>query len=314
MKTITLDNGIILFHAETQYELTSTFVRIQEFYESPFPEIRGNYFDLMTFMDRYVENNAKTEKGPEFTYFTDWAGFNVPGHVVKEFFRIFNDLNHKEQFLKDNLESYLSNNEKFYIIGTYGNPSSKLLGTVLHECAHAYYYIDAQYKNSTDEIVATLPQNFKQSVYSYLASIGYTESVFDDELQAYVSTQGKNVKDLCEAAPPNTISKLIRNFASHAERVTEVYNKHFSLPKEPVPVLSKEKKHETIQKVLDVDVVTKVNVRNREGKFYANVRWDGKTSDHRRPVEIKIKEVWPEARLTSCGINDGTWRLNPEEK
>jgi hypothetical protein len=63
-------DAIYLLRFETQYEITSSFLRIQEHYESP--HFSGRVFTLEEFMDWYA-----AEYGA-FTYLEDWSGFNVP--------------------------------------------------------------------------------------------------------------------------------------------------------------------------------------------------------------------------------------------
>ena len=51
-----LRNDIILINAKDQYELASTFIRLQEFYESPFSEIKGHTFSMEEYMDIYANS------------------------------------------------------------------------------------------------------------------------------------------------------------------------------------------------------------------------------------------------------------------
>ena len=64
-----LADGIFLVRFDTQYALASTFLRIQEHYESN--RFRNRVFSLEQYMDWYA-----AEFGA-FTYFEDWSGFNV---------------------------------------------------------------------------------------------------------------------------------------------------------------------------------------------------------------------------------------------
>jgi hypothetical protein len=70
--------GIYLLRFKTQYELTSTFLRVQEHYESP--QFHGRIFTLEQYMDWYVADNGA------FTYFQDWSGFNVPSTAFQPFY------------------------------------------------------------------------------------------------------------------------------------------------------------------------------------------------------------------------------------
>lgn len=39
-----------------------------------------------------------------------------------------------------------------------------------------------------EKAIQSLPPNFKESIYNKIGQAGYGENVFDDELQAYLST------------------------------------------------------------------------------------------------------------------------------
>lgn len=177
------DYRIIHLSFKTQYELTSSFVRIQEFYESPFEHIRGGFFTLDEFMDTYAEANG------EFSYFTDWAGFNVPGNVVADFYEIYrSDLRPKERrIIGEVIGKLQAYKDDFYIIGTY-SAGERLSYYVDHEIAHAYYYLSPEYKATQDAIVAGMDPEVKAQAAVRLSEMGYTESVIDDEIQAYFST------------------------------------------------------------------------------------------------------------------------------
>ena len=72
--------GLFYLQFHSKYECASTFMRIQEYYESPHPELRRQILDLESFMDMYAKYNSN------FTYCTDWAGFNIPGYIFGDFF------------------------------------------------------------------------------------------------------------------------------------------------------------------------------------------------------------------------------------
>jgi hypothetical protein len=172
-----------LFHIEfpNQYIITSTFMRMQEFYESPYENIKGNYFSLEEFMDTYAEHQGN------FTYTTDWNGFNVPGNIVVEFFEVFGYrmLNKEIKFLnllRDNIDKkFLTTNKKFYLIGSVAN--NKV--TMNHEIAHGLFYLNEDYRKET------LKLNAEKDLAGYkkdLLNMGYCEEVLDDEIQAFFAT------------------------------------------------------------------------------------------------------------------------------
>ena len=188
MKT-TIKNNIIHIRFENQYELTSTMVRMQEFYESPFPEINGKYFTLDKFMDVYVEHS----KDNEFTYFTDWEGFNLPGKVVNKFLRMYLfRLREKESIIFSKIPlSMLLGFKKFYLIATFDDDC------LVHETAHALYDLNLDYRDDMLSLIHQLSEKKRNSWYKKLEKQGYCKEVFNDEIQAYSIDKGdKKFQDI----------------------------------------------------------------------------------------------------------------------
>ena len=120
-------DGIYLLRFKTQYELTSTFLRVQEHYESP--QFHGRIFTLEQYMDWYVAENGA------FTYFQDWSGFNVPSTAFQPFYEgKFDPLTRKEKRL---LGLFRNLHGRFYVIGIYDDGKK---GTLTHELAHALFF------------------------------------------------------------------------------------------------------------------------------------------------------------------------------
>jgi hypothetical protein len=159
--------------------LCKVFVRLQEFYESPYPEIRGHWFSLDFFKSIYSK-----DKDGKFTYYEDWAGFNIPGHVVLKFFTTFIDLSPKEKQLKKLLQNALKSTSTFYVIGVPKGDKR----VITHEFAHALYHISSTYKKSMLEISKKLPPKIRRIVFGKLKQIGYDKTVMYDELQAFFAT------------------------------------------------------------------------------------------------------------------------------
>ena len=181
MKTILRKTGCIYcVIAPNTRELARIFVRLQEFYESPFKEIRGNYFTLKEFKAIYSK-----DKDGVFTYYDDWAGFNVPGHVVVEFFKRFTDLSPKERMLKKLLLEALTQDEKFYVIGVQQRNNR---ATLEHEIAHALFYTNPVYKKTMLKHGRKLSPRVRKQVFDKLKKMGYCGIVRYDELQAYMAT------------------------------------------------------------------------------------------------------------------------------
>jgi hypothetical protein len=182
---------IFHFIFSDRYLLISTFLRIQEFYESPIKKIRGNKFTVEEFMDAYAEYKGN------FSYFQDWAGFNVPGNIFINFFNVYhNDIREKETKLFDLLKANNFNfdNDKFYVIGTTSHSSLNHEIAQNHEIAHALYYLNPDYKKEMNLLLEKLgkrnPRLIDQAVKT-LSKSGYRKNVFKDELQAFFSTEPK---------------------------------------------------------------------------------------------------------------------------
>lgn len=208
------DTGIVHLRYDTQEELTHTFVRLQEFYESPLPEIRGNTFSLANFLLAYRATF-------DSNYFTDWNGFNVPGHVVTDFFKRFTDLSAEEHDLAQDLidtigaETVAGDGERFYVIGTWKEED------VTHEIAHALFYLDRDYKLAMCEECVNLrafSPHAAMCFEGWLRQEGYTPQVYADEVQAYFATNDADdwKKDFANIADLEPLAKPFREvFAKH---------------------------------------------------------------------------------------------------
>jgi len=178
-----LSPGVIHFKAKTQYEVSAAFMRMQEFYESPYG-VRGKFFTLESYMDTYAEKH----ESKSFSYLTDWAGFNVPGNIVDKFFKLFDDdLLDKEidlwnQIIEETEKENGLHNGKYYVIGTYS------ADCIDHEHCHALWYLHPTFRRRSTKLVKKLPAPLRKGVDKYLIDCGYHKSVFVDETNAYMST------------------------------------------------------------------------------------------------------------------------------
>jgi len=195
---------------DNRYDLCMSFVRIQEFYESP--QFKGKYFTLEEFIDWWSFSESKI-KG-SFDYPIRWNGFNIPGEVIlnwlyecdEEILRdkeiaLLNRLAKKLKvkvggvtaayvfyaLLKDKLKG-------IYVIGCHKQKGNKYKKEIIdHELAHAFYTLYPKYKTSCKKLLTAMGRNkddkiIKECVYDNLVKIGYHDSVIEDEMQAYFST------------------------------------------------------------------------------------------------------------------------------
>jgi hypothetical protein len=174
-------------------------MRLQEFYESPFKEIRGKLFSLELFMDLYAQQQGN------FTYTTDWSGFNVPGHVVDDFYLKFSDgLMAKEHLLfdkiyqRDDMGNLVPPEDKYYVIGLRDEFSLD------HELAHALYYLNEDYRRVVNKMVKSLPKTTSESIKKWLLSKGYSKQHVVDETNAYLTT-------LCDREMTKFFGKRVGN-------------------------------------------------------------------------------------------------------
>lgn len=172
-------NRIHLLIFGNQRDVTSTFLRFQEHYESP--EFRGKIFSLEEFKRWYIQNSPKGKETGEFTYYTDWNGFNIPSSVLRPFYSgDFNPLSEQE---KKFLKIFKDLQEPFYVIGIH-RETKKLNSFLKHEVAHGLFYTDAEYKRKVLEVLSIFDiEPIKEELRS---KAGYHEQVLDDECHACV--------------------------------------------------------------------------------------------------------------------------------
>lgn len=174
-------DGVLLIRLPSQYLLGATFIRFQELYESP--QFAGRLFSLKEYQAWY---RTTTIHGG-FSYYSDWAGFNVPDHIFATF--------KARRFAPSKLESilleYVGNRTKpFYVIGAVAN--SDFWGYAQHELAHALYYLDSEYRHDVDTLLSELETGQFEDA---LLMSGYAESKLRDEMQAYLLEGPQTIRE-----------------------------------------------------------------------------------------------------------------------
>ena len=172
------------------YDLAMTFCRVQEFYESPFKQIRGKNFKILDFMKLYSQKRGECF----FGYPIDWCGFNIPGPIIEDcyFGKIIEDSNYYDNVIEeihfkvisDIGEEHNQTCPKYYLIATEAEDED----TLKHEICHALYYVHDEYKKKANSIVKKLSRECYDKLTLALTELGYTKKVFKDELQAYITT------------------------------------------------------------------------------------------------------------------------------
>lgn len=167
-----LADGIYLVRFKTQYEMASTFLRVQEHYESP--RFANRVFSLEQFMDWYASRNRRRR----FTYFEDWSGFNVPSTAFQPFYQgKFGPLLEKEKRL---LARFRRLRGRFYVIGVAADGEKS---TLVHELAHALFFTDEVYRQA---VRAAIRAYDTSALRRKIAREGYARHVIEDEVQAYL--------------------------------------------------------------------------------------------------------------------------------
>jgi hypothetical protein len=181
--------GIFALKIKDGYQRAMLFMRSQEHYESAFPEIRGNHFDIFSFMETY----RKWKDIGYFSYPDDWAGFNVPGDIVETCTKHVLDARNglfptPYDYIMDSvissIRSEIGADAKYYLLGVDSFDSK----TMDHELAHGLYHVNIDYKSSMHDLVLNLPKRIFESMKRILLDAGYCDEVICDEIQAYLST------------------------------------------------------------------------------------------------------------------------------
>jgi hypothetical protein len=186
--------GIIHLKYHSQYYLAMSFCRLQEFSESPYLNIREQFFTLEEYMDIHAENTDG-----HFTYDDDWVGFNITDRTIYDFiwkFAKFRRPLKKEEVLLKIIKKSVRNKFGYDIYTPKSNPSKKkfcVIGTfrnmdVDHELAHGFYYLRTKYKKEMNELYNSLTVSQRNRMHLYLKEEGYSPAEYRDETQAYFST------------------------------------------------------------------------------------------------------------------------------
>lgn len=185
--------------ADSQEELGNTFIRFQEYYESP--QFKGKIFTLGQLRSWY-----STEYGAN-TYQIDWSGFNFPSTVLKPFRDgLFDPLTQEEQNL---LSLFQYRHDSFYLIG------AQTPEVLRHELSHALYAYSVKYKILIDQLFKKYQKEIKL-ITKYILDKGYDKSVINDELQAYITDNDDEY--IKKHTPQNIIDQVNQLYEYHSRQ------------------------------------------------------------------------------------------------
>ena len=157
---------------EDDYARPMTFLRVQEYYESPNPEFRGKHFNIWDFIEWY----SREHRGA-FTYAFDWSGFNIPLPIAWECYegkdkptkKMYDSVRSMpdswkskwDETMKDIVwlvQSKMFNKKNKRDMNAYIIGAKDMEGdTFQHEVAHGLYYTNKEYKQLVDEITESIP-------------------------------------------------------------------------------------------------------------------------------------------------------------
>ncbi len=179
-----ISNRIWLVEFDDYYNLSMTFLRYQEFYESPNEKFFRTPFLIKEYVDWY-------SSGEDFTYHLDWMGFNIPSNFIIECQSNIPDINEWDIVMSDIVNKIKDKSgDLFYLIGIKDGDNDVLR----HEMAHGLFYTNDSYKSEMMDLYRSLPDSIIERINNYLIDTGgYSEDVFIDETQSYMATGLPNV-------------------------------------------------------------------------------------------------------------------------
>jgi len=188
--------------ADSNRELARSFLRFQEYYESPNDQFRGQVFTIGQYRYWYEK------KYGYFSYETDWTGFNIHSYVLDPFKQgLFDPLTIEEK----NLLGLFTNapQDKFYIIGA--NDTQ----TLNHELNHALYAHRQDYANDINKIFDANLEHIKYAL-EYLLNKGYCRYLLYDELQSYILDADDDILSLIHNT--DVVSEVSRLYYEFSEK------------------------------------------------------------------------------------------------
>lgn len=212
---------IYLVEAENRRILAETFMRFQEYYESP--EFKGRVFTVDEFAHWYAQ------KYGAWTYSRDWYGFNIPAKVLAPFRDgQFDPLTDNEKKLLDICKNARGD---FYVIGVTPN-AEYFTETVKHEFVHGAFHVNQEYRK---DVIGCLDGHRIRTIKNALSKMGYHPDVHADEANAYVLVE------------PETISEFVtkRDTQKLRSRLDSIFRRHFgfSVLETKLPSLMKQAEH-----------------------------------------------------------------------
>ena len=183
-----LSPKVFLITFKLRHDLGLFFMFPQEYYESP--KYRKKLFDFDEYLRWYSLDQTKKKLRGAFTYMFDYQGFNLPGHIIKEWMeKVDNDKTFKHtkysKLFYDTVPEILKRNNNdwnFYLIGVAKDSESDVLR---HEVGHGHFYTNKKYKREMLDLIYSLEYPVYDHMIWALRDAGYGAN-FHDEFHAYM--------------------------------------------------------------------------------------------------------------------------------
>jgi hypothetical protein len=198
------------------------FMRSQEYYESIFEEIVRKQFSVNKFVDLYKQHYGKKD----FTYGSDWAGFNIPSEILEECMDNVpeEETNNWDVLMKGIIDiiRLQEGDNKWYLLGV-----DELENSLLeHEFAHAMWYTLSDYKAEMAKLNEECDPQVRDMMCRCITEYGYADHVLSDELQAYMAT-GLGQK---------MVEMNIPNIDEWCQKYRDVFERYYSKSLYPNPM------------------------------------------------------------------------------
>ncbi len=202
---------------DDQYEMCMTFLRYQEFYESPRFEKRK--FTLAQYMSWYVKDQSKDGS---FSYPRDWGGFNIPADIIARVQELgIDDGNHYDMLMGSLYQIIAAQDDDAYLIGV-----TRGAQLDAHETTHAMWHIDDVYRREAKKLLDTEPALVSKLITA-LKARGYTDVTALDEVQTYLTTGDGLFKEHKKAPGYRKLQKRLKELhGKHYPSFTKDINAH----------------------------------------------------------------------------------------
>ena len=164
---------------------SQVFLRYQEFYESDSDSFRGQSFKWEDYIKFYKEKTKKDY----FSYHEDFAGYNIPCDTIEACKTKIPDLNIFDMIMfsiTDTIKKIVGDNP-YYLIGI-DQDNGEDPSLIHHEVAHGLWFSDPLYKKRMSKAIQKMDPTVQRKMLEKIKGYGYGDNVYDDEIQAYMST------------------------------------------------------------------------------------------------------------------------------